>query len=160
MRPLLTALPLALSLALTSPTFAETREDRLAIANEYVANSMQDMDMEAMIRTMWEPLVDQITASGQEVSDEQRSQIGTLYMDTFSEPMRTLLEGQGEVMADLFTMAELEKLRDFYATPEGRAIMQKMPEVMQAIQPEIMTLVQSTLPTLMPKLMEIVQPQQ
>ncbi len=160
MRHVLTALPLAFSLALTAPAFADTREERLAIANEYVANTFRDMDMEALIRTMWMPLVDQVTAQGQVVSDEQRTKIHALYMETFSDPMKSLMEGQGAVMADLFSLAELEKLRDFYATPEGRAIMQKMPEVMKAIQPEILLMIQQTLPDLMPKLTEIIQPQQ
>ncbi len=158
MRQLLTALPLALSLA--APAFAETREERLAIASEYVDSTLQDIDMEALIRTMWQPLVDQMTEQEKEVSDEQRAEIQALYMKTFEHRLKTIMKDQSIIMADLFTMAELEALRDFYATPEGRAIMQKLPKVMQQLQPEILEMVEQTLPDLMPKLTTILKLQQ
>lgn len=160
MRHFLTALPIALSLALTAPALADTRDERLAIANAYVDSTLRDLDMEALIRTMWQPIVDQATAQGQEITEEQRDKIQALFMETYSHRVKVIMESQGAIMADTFTLQELQKLRDFYATPEGRSIMEKMPRVMQTLQPQIVQLVQQTLPELMPKLKDILKPKQ
>lgn len=49
-----------LALALAPAALAETREDRLAVATEYNEAALADMDIEAVITTMWKPLVTQL----------------------------------------------------------------------------------------------------
>lgn len=160
MRPIIAALPLALSMALASPILAETREERLALASDYVEQTLEDVDMEALIRSMWEPLAEQVAASGQEVTDAQREEIHQLYMDTYEQRMTEMMQSQDEVMADLFTMAEIEALTEFYGTPEGRAVMQKLPQLSEASQPKIMTMMQETMPTVMGRVQQILAPEQ
>jgi hypothetical protein len=59
-------------------------------------------------------------------------------------------------MADILTLPEIEALRDFYASANGRAVMMKLPDILAAQQPQIMAMVQDTMPVIMPKLQAIV----
>jgi uncharacterized protein len=152
--------PLALCLALLIPlsATADTREERLAVATSYVEATLADMDMAAMIDTMWMPVVQQVEASGATVSQSQRDALKALYMREFEEPMFIIMRAQPEVLADIMTLAELTAMRDFYATPEGRSAMMKLPQLVAAQQPQIMALVTENLPKIMPELQSILTP--
>lgn len=143
-------------LCLPFAAMADTREERVAMAEEYVTLALQGFDMAALIDTMWAPVIQQVEAAGQTVTPEQQTEIQTLYMQTFEGPMTTLMREQAPIMADLMTLAEITALRDFYATPEGRSVMAKLPQLAQAQQPGVMKLVNDQLPTLMPKVLEII----
>lgn len=152
MKPLLFAALLALPL----PSLAETREERLAVAGEYVELALQGFDMAAMIETMYQPILQQVAAGGQTLDEDQVAQIRQLYLDTFTEPMTRLMRDQAGIMADMFTLAEITALRDFYATPEGRSVMAKLPQLTAAQQPGIIALIQGNMDSLMPKVLEII----
>jgi hypothetical protein len=149
-------LALALALALPLPALSETREERVAVAKEYVNLALQGFDMAAMIETMYQPLLSQVAAGGQTLSDEKVAQIRQLYLDTFTEPMTQLMSDQSEIMADMMTLAEITALRDFYATPEGRSVMAKLPQLTAAQQPGMMQLINTTMEDLMPKVLAII----
>lgn len=142
-------------LCLPFTALAETREERITVADEYVSLALQDFDMAALIATMWAPVIQQVEASGATVSAEQLEAIKALYMQTFEGPMTQLMKDQAPIMADLMTLAEITALRDFYATPEGRSVMKKLPQLTQAQQPGVMKLVNDQLTVLMPKVLEI-----
>jgi len=59
-------------------------------------------------------------------------------------------------MADMMTLAEITALRDFYATPEGRSVMAKLPQLSAAQQPGIIALIDGNMEQLMPKVLAIV----
>ena len=143
---------------LSQPVFADEAADRLALAQEITKVSVESVDLEALIATMWKPLADQVEASGKVLSPEQKAQIHALYIDTFRAPMTELMLGQDVVMADLMSLEELSALRDFYTTEAGRSVMSKLPQVMERQQPQIVALVQSTMPLVVPKVMEIINP--
>ena len=126
---------LALALALPLPALAETREERVAVAAEYVDLALQSFDMDAIIKSLSQPILQQVAAAGQRLTDDQMAQIDKLYVDTFTEPMTALMREQAELMADIMTLAEITALRDFYATPEGRSVMAKLPQLTAAQQP-------------------------
>lgn len=149
---------LLLALALTFPlaALAETREERLAAANDYVELSLDGFDMAAVIETMYQPVLQQVQASGQSLSEPQVAEIRQLYLDTFSQPMTDLMRGQSEIMADLMTLSEINALRGFYTTPEGKSVMTKLPQVMAAQQPQVMALVNNNMGVLLPKLQAII----
>lgn len=150
--------PLALAalLLLPLPALSETREERVAVAAEYVDFALQGFDMAAVIETMYQPILQQVAAGGQTLSDDQVAQIRTLYLDTFTQPMTDLMRDQAEIMADLMTLAEITALRDFYATPEGRSVMAKLPQLSAAQQPGLVALVNDTSAGLMPQVLAII----
>ena len=147
---------LAVLMALPLPALAETREERVAAAEEYVELALQGFDMSAIIETMYQPVLQQVAAGGQTLSDAQVAQIRTLYLDTFTNPMTTLMRDQAQIMADLMTLGEITALRDFYATPEGRSVMAKLPQLTAAQQPGVMQLINDNMGTLMPQVLAII----
>lgn len=152
MRPLL----LAALLALPLPALAETREERVAVASEYVELALQGFDMAAMIETMYQPILQQVAAGGATLTEAQVAQIRQLYLDTFTEPLAKLMRDQAGIMADMMTLAEITALRDFYATPEGRSVMAKLPQLTAAQQPGMMALINDKMTGLMPQVLAIV----
>jgi hypothetical protein len=152
----LKSLILAALLALPLPAIAETREERVAVATEYVELALQGFDMPAMIETMYQPILQQVAAGGQVLSEAQLAQIRQLYLDTFTGPLSELMRDQSQIMADLMTLAEITALRDFYATPEGRSVMAKLPQLTAAQQPGIIELVNGNMEALMPQVLAII----
>lgn len=149
-------LVLAALLALPLPALAETREDRVAVASEYVDLALQGFDMPAMIETMYQPILSQVAAGGAVLTEEQVGKIRQLYLDTFTEPLTKLMQDQAGIMADMMTLAEITALRDFYATPEGRSVMAKLPQLTAAQQPGMMALINDKMTGLMPQVLAIV----
>jgi hypothetical protein len=149
-------LVLALALVLPLPAFAETREERVAVATEYVDLALQSFDMKAIITSLSQPILQQVAAAGQTLTDDQLAQIDTLYSDTFIEPMTALMREQSELMADLMTLAEITALRDFYSTPEGRSAMAKLPQLTAAQQPGLAKLIEDKMGGLMPQVLAII----
>lgn len=153
---LLKFLLLAAALALPLPALAETRDERVAAAAEYVDLALQGFDMAAMIETMYQPVLNQVAAGGQTLSEDQVAKIRQLYLDTFTEPLTKLMRDQAGIMADMMTLAEITALRDFYATPEGKSVMAKLPQLTAAQQPGIVQLINGNMETLMPQVLVII----
>lgn len=149
-------LAVAALLALPLPALAETREERVAVAREYVDLALQGFDMPAMIETMYQPILQQVAAGGAVLTEEQVAKIRQLYLDTFTEPLTKLMQDQAGIMADMMTLAEITALRDFYATPEGRSVMAKLPQLTAAQQPGMMALINDKMTGLMPQVLAIV----
>jgi hypothetical protein len=152
----LKSLLLAVLLALPVSALAETREERVAAAAEYVELALQGFDMTAMIETMYQPILQQVAAGGQTLSDEQVAQIRQLYLDTFTEPLTSIMRDQAGIMADMMTLAEITALRDFYATPEGKSAMAKLPQLTAAQQPGIIALINNNMDGLMPQVLAVI----
>lgn len=147
---------LAVLLALPLPALAETREERVAVATEYVDLALQGFDMTAVIETMYEPILQQVAAGGATLTEDQVARIRQLYLDTFTEPMTALMRDQAQIMADMMTLAEITALRDFYATPEGKSVLAKLPQLTAAQQPGVMALINDKMAGLMPQVLAIV----
>jgi hypothetical protein len=133
--------PITFALCLLAPLPGHAQDDRAArleVAKEYVASTVADMDMGRVIEQMWKPLVPQIEGSiGKALSEDQLKQIDALYQETYAGKMIEIMSAQDEVMADLLTLPEIEALRDFYASENGRAVMMKLPDILAAQQPQI-----------------------
>lgn len=147
---------LAALLALPLPALAETREERVAAAQEYVDLALQGFDMGAVIETMYQPILQQVAQGGATLTEDQVAKIRQLYLDTFSEPMTKLMRDQSQIMADLMTLGEITALRDFYATPEGKSVMAKLPQLTAAQQPGVMKLINDNMTALMPQVLAII----
>ena len=147
---------LALALALPLPVLADTRDERVAVAAEYVDLALQGFDMDALINSLSQPILSQVAAGGQSLTEAQVTQIRTLYADTFTEPMTALMRDQAGLMADMMTLAEITALRDFYATPEGRSVMVKLPQLTAAQQPGVAKLLEEKMGPLMPQVLAII----
>ncbi|MDE9449007.1 DUF2059 domain-containing protein [Aliiroseovarius sp. Z3] len=154
MRKLLPAF--AIAALLGSPLLAEeSYEQRLAIATGYIEATLEDIDMEAMVKTMWQPLVADVTAKGIPLNDDQIARIDQLYQDEMTGPMYDIMRDQAAVMAELFTFDEIKAIRDFYATDLGRSAMSKLPQVTERQTPMVLKMVQEKMPEIIPKVQAI-----
>lgn len=152
-------LPALLLSALTAfPALAETREERLALANEYVTASLADLDVDRVIKQMYQPILAQVAAGGTTPTEEQVTQVHDLYIAKVKPPLLEVMQAQGEIMADTLTMAEITALRDFHQTPEGRSVMAKLPLIMEQQQPQIMAVMQQIMPQIIPEVQKILEP--
>ena len=142
--------------ALPLPALAETREDRVAAAAEYVELALDGFDMAAVIETMYQPILQQVAQGGQTLTEAQVGEIRQLYLDTFTDPMTALMRDQAQIMADIMTLGEITALRDFYATPEGKSVMAKLPQLTAAQQPALNQFIGTTMQDLMPQVLAIV----
>ncbi|MDP3196449.1 DUF2059 domain-containing protein [Tabrizicola sp.] len=147
---------LAVLLTLPLPALAENRDERVAAAAEYIDLALDGFNMTAMIETMYQPILQQVAAGGQSLTDDQVAQIRLLYLDTFTDPLTTLMRDQAGIMADMMTLAEITALRDFYATPEGKSVMAKLPQLTAAQQPGIIALINDNMESLMPQVLGII----
>jgi hypothetical protein len=147
---------LAAALVLPLPLLAETREERVAVAAEYVELALQSFDMDALVKSLSQPILQQVAAAGQRLTDEQLARIEKLYADTFTVPMTDLMRQQSGLMADMMTLAEITALRDFYSTPEGRSAMAKLPQLTAAQQPALAMLIEEKMGPLMPQVIAII----
>lgn len=150
------SLVLAVCLALPLPALSETREDRVAAAESYVDLALVDFDMQAVITSLYQPILDQVAAGGATLSTAQLEQVRTLYLDAFSEPLPKMMRDQAGIMADMMTLAEITALRDFYATPEGKSVMAKLPQLTAAQQPALNAFIGETMQGLMPQVLAII----
>ncbi|WP_196774227.1 DUF2059 domain-containing protein [Rhodovulum sp. MB263] len=150
--------PALVGALLAPPLWADaSRDERLEAAHDYVHRAVSDMDLEEIVRSMWRPTVASIEASGNRLTTSQLRRIETLYYDIYTDRLRALMLEQDELMADLMTLDEIEALRDFYATPEGRSVMQKLPKILNAQQPQIIELVKSTMPEVLSQMQGIIE---
>lgn len=138
---------------LTLPAHAESdRAARLAVAQDYIAATMKTMDMQAFIRQLWQPMVEQMAATRQPLSEEQITQIEALFSAELTGPMTEVMLRQDAIMADLMTLEELTALRDFFLSEHGRTAMEKMPQLAQMQQPMITAVLQEKMLVMMPKI--------
>ena len=153
---LILALSLAAPAAPAQTPAPDTPEARLAAATAYVTMTIEDMDIAAVVRTMYAPLLDQVRAGGRTLTQAQVAQIDQLYQSTMAQPLLDILRRQDRVMAELFTLEEIETLAAFYASPVGRRVMTRLPQLIEAQQPEILAMVNREVPRLIPQLQAII----
>ena len=144
------------ALLLPLPALCETRDERVAAAEQYVDLALDGFDMPSMIETMYQPILQQVAAGGAVLSEGQIAKVRQLYLDTFTEPLTKLMQDQAGIMADMMTLGEITALRDFYATPEGKSVMAKLPQLTAAQQPGMMALINDKMTGLMPQVLAIV----
>lgn len=142
-----------LVLCLALPGHADNvRDARLAVAQDYVAASMADMDLQDFIRQLWQPMVQQMAATRQPLRPGQIDDIDRLFSDELTGPLTEVMHRQDEILADLLSLEELTALRDFYTSEHGGAVMRKMPQLAQVQQPMISAVLQKAMPEMMPKI--------
>lgn len=109
------------------------------------SQAFADQDRQARIRAAIEhervmPVSETLDAMIDEM--KKNPQLGSLNEADYkalreSYDLEALRKVTIESMADNFTLEEIEALTAFYSTPEGRSVMEKMPDYMTDIMPFI-----------------------
>ncbi|MBL9048189.1 MAG: hypothetical protein JNK34_12910 [Tabrizicola sp.] len=150
------SLLLAIVMALPFPALAETREERVAAAESYIDLALADFDMESMIKTLYQPILDQVAAGGVVLGTTQTDMVHRLFMDALAEPLPAVMRDQAGIMADMMTLAEITALTEFTRTPEGKSVMAKLPRLTAAQQPALNAFIGQKMDELVPQVLAIV----
>ena len=150
------ALLLATFLALPLPAVAETREERIAAARDYIAIVLEGFDEVRFVESLYQPILDQVAATGETLTDEQLAAIRDLYFQAFANPLDLLMTDQAEIMADIMTLAEIQAIVAFYSTAEGRSVMAKLPQLNAAQQQKMSETIGRHADALTPQVLAII----
>ncbi|MGB0498545.1 MAG: DUF2059 domain-containing protein [Rubricella sp.] len=133
---------IALAILAAAPSTAQVvdplRAERIAVAQDYIALSMEEMTPEAMAEASAGPVIEQLRLTNPSMTDAQEARIRTIFGEELAEISRAAMQEMAAPMADIFTLEELVALRDFYADETGRAVMRKMPDFFAAMQPMVL----------------------
>ncbi|MCC5987055.1 MAG: hypothetical protein JJT95_05185 [Pararhodobacter sp.] len=153
--------PLALSIAFalfTAPVAADDRPARLEIATRYTQQVMEWVDFEAMVLRLYRPTIDEMRGMGLPISDEQLERLEAVYLAHVTEPLREIMLTQDEVMADIFTLDELQALHEFLQTPTGHSALTRLTELNDAQNRRILSMQMQVGQQVLPQVMEILMP--
>src|SRR5450755_2999731 len=91
---------------------------------------------------MMEPMMKGMVAQfDKDISAEQRAKVGEMQgkmMELIAVGISKAKPALVKVYADTYTEEEIDGILAFYKSPTGKALLQKMPEVMQRLMPVMM----------------------
>ena len=164
-----TALALAACNGATGGTpVPATEADKLKVGSE-IATLMTDPKMiEGMFDSMSSAMMPSMTGMCEAAPEDKRAECQTKMaalqptieatmkesMDQAKAMMPDLMKDMGGIMAEVYTGEELAKMKDFYASAEGKSIMRKQPEVMSRFMPKAMERMQAMQVDMMKKMQE------
>jgi hypothetical protein len=123
------------SVASAQGTDSDTEANRREAVKEY----LEVQPVEKMMRDVVEKMSAGMPGESKELT---QAMMDELRYDT----LRTAMI---DAMANTFTVEEIEALTQFYSTPEGRSVMEKMSSYMAKLQPVIMKEVQRSMKQVM-----------
>jgi hypothetical protein len=116
---------LSLTLALATALPATAQDDALRTAVErYVTNPVQQRMLDDMLSA--DAMVDQMRAVAPQLTEEQLQIVARISAEEMAVLRPDLETAMIEAAITTFTLAEIEALEAFYATPEGASVMAKM----------------------------------
>jgi len=122
----------SLVVSLCGAAHAQTHsEEQLALAREVVELSDARTAMRDMLDMMAPQMADQIVASG--ASREYANRFVELFLQEFEAEAPRLLELVSIAYAGELTAEQLRDVRDFYASPSGRALIGSMSAINTAM---------------------------
>lgn len=131
MRNILAAIFMAL-VAIT-PMMAVAQDDADLAKRTELAEEMHK------IRPVNAEIESTVRAVAERLPEEKREIFVMKMVNTFDH--KTLHNLSVKAMADTFTEAELEKMIDYFGSPEGKSVGEKMPVYMAILRPEINKLI-------------------
>jgi hypothetical protein len=116
----------------------DTEAARIAMAQEYIDMTLEEMTAESMAEAAAGPVVRQIRLTDPTVTEEQIRRIELLVGAEMAAINQEIVATTAPDLAAIMTLEELTALRDFYASDIGRSVMLKMPQYLRAYQPRVM----------------------
>jgi hypothetical protein len=156
LRSMLLAAAAAISLSACGPAGTaapKTDEEKIKMANEIAGLTTDPKMFDAMFDGMTQQM--KIAAQGnaalcdaqkdvarcqqvQAAVEKEAQAFMAETMEKTKEMVPELMTDMAAIMASTYTGEELAKMRDFYASEEGKSIMMKQPQVMQQFMPAVM----------------------
>lgn len=142
-------------LALSSSAFAQTDPAKLAVAREVITAMQVDKMFDGMAAQM-KQMAGQMSALPPGATDEQRKSSEALQakiMELSMGMVKEMVTKMDAIYADVYTLPELNAMKAFFTSPEGRSMNAKQPQVMAKMMP----LMQEMQRDLMPKIQKVVE---
>ena len=123
-------------------TEQDTTEERLKLAREHVELFVVDQMIGDMVPVMTRQIAQSLRASQPDKPDAEIDAVADRLAKLMAERMSADLPAlTADLMANHFTVGEIEALTTFYSTPDGRSIVGKMgsynADVLQAVTPYV-----------------------
>lgn len=150
--------PFAVALIMLTFSDAQAQSDdggaRLEAARAYLAVTNTDRAQERMAAVAANSLLDTIRSNQPELFNEKGDQLRQLVVAAFVSGLQEAMIGADRLLASQFSLEELEALAAFAQTPEGRSVLEKLPEFTASLQPRIQAALKTMLPQLISMLRE------
>ncbi len=146
---------LVVLLALSSSAFAQTDPAKLAVAREVITAMQLDKMFDGMAAQMKQmgthmsPLPPDATAEQRQAASAMQAKVTDLSMSM----VKGMMSKVDTIYADVYTLPELNAMKAFFLSPEGRSMNAKQPQVMAKMMP----LMQEMQRDLMPKMQQLMQ---
>ena len=108
---------------------------KLELARRYYAAAHMDRMMSGMMRSMTPALQQSLAKANPSLTPDQRTAIAEASSEAAQDMMTKLIDRLLPTIADTFTEEELRGLIAFYEGPTGRAVIDKMPQLMAKVAP-------------------------
>ena len=142
-----TTLFLAL-LAFTTAAFAEESPAKLALAREVISALQADKMIDGMMSQM-KQMAAQTASTTPDATPEQRAKAEKLQSDIMDLSMNSakkLIGQMDQLYAEIYSEADLQAMKAFFTSPEGRSMISKQPQLMQRMMPMMQRMQQELQP--------------
>lgn len=142
-------------LALAPAAFAQTDPAKLAVAREVITAMQFDKMFDGMAVQMKQmaaqmsPLSPEATAEQRQAAEAMQSKVMDLSMDM----IKGMMSKVDTIYAEVYTLPELNAMKAFFMSPEGRSMNAKQPQVMAKMMP----LMQEMQRDLLPKIQKLAE---
>lgn len=140
---------LALSLlAFSTAGFAEEANPKLLLAREVITALQADKVVDGML-TQLKQMAKQSTPVPADATPEQIAKAEKVQSDILEITMaaaKKMISQLDQLYADVYSESELQAMKAFFSTPEGKSMIAKQPELMKRMMPLIQGMQQELMP--------------
>jgi hypothetical protein len=131
---------------------ADTEQERLAIAEKLVSETVTAELVKNMTETLWPPLETSLKKKNSDISPTEltglKSDLAELQKNMFAE----LIVDMPGIYAQHFTVGELEAIYVFQTSQAGRKVVSLQPQIMGQIMPKLLKSIETNMPVIMERL--------
>ena len=135
-------------LAFTTGAFAEESPAKLALAREVISALQADKMIDGMMGQL-KQMAAQTSNVPASATPEQRAKaekLQTEIMELSMNSAKKLIGQMDQLYADIYSDADLQAMKAFFTSPEGRSMISKQPQLMQRMMPMMQQMQQELQP--------------
>jgi hypothetical protein len=131
---------------------ADTPQDRLAIAEKLIAQTVTAGMVENMTETLWPPLEASLKQKNADISPAVLTGLKSDLAEMQKNLVAELIVDMPGIYAQHFTVGELEAIYAFQTSDVGRKAVALQPRIMGQIMPTLLKSIETNMPVIMERL--------
>jgi uncharacterized protein len=134
--------------AFTSGAFAEESSAKLTLAREVISALQADKMIDGMLVQL-KQMAARSTNIPADATPEQRAKAEKLQGDIMELSMtsaKKMIGQMDQLYAEIYSEADLQAMKTFFTSPEGRSMISKQPELMKRMMPMMQQMQQELVP--------------